>query len=442
MAARSEQPSFNLKAAVQKTGVKAETLRAWERRYGLPMPGRSRGGHRLYSHRDIDTIRWLVARQAEGLSIKQAVETWRQIESEGRDPLRPSPPSPALPAAPLGGGTIAQLREDWIGACLAFDEGRSEQLLTEAFALYPPEVVALELLQKAVAQIGEEWYQGSATVQQEHFCSALAIRRVEALLMATPPPVRPDRILVASPPEEQHSFSLLLFTLLLRRRGWDVVYLGANVPTDRLESTIATTTPRLVVSAAQQLHTAATLWEMALSLREESIPLAYGGLIFNRLPELRDRIPGHFLGEKLAEAVPAVENMIAAPAPPPVSIEPPTDYVEAREHYLERQGLIENHLRQGVSLGDIPPRFLAMASRELAQRIQAGLRLGAVSFVNADMHWLEGLLRNHHLPAEFLRRYLRAYSQATRAYLDARGAMVVTWLGNLVERTEQQAAAR
>ena len=76
-------PRFNLKAVVQQTGLKPDTLRAWERRYGLPTPERSSGGHRLYSRRDIDTIKWLIARQQEGLSIKRAVEQWRQIEADG-----------------------------------------------------------------------------------------------------------------------------------------------------------------------------------------------------------------------------------------------------------------------------------------------------------------------------------------------------------------------
>ncbi|MFN3334677.1 MAG: MerR family DNA-binding transcriptional regulator, partial [Caldilinea sp.] len=42
-------PIYNLKAVVQETGLKADTLRAWERRYGVPTPQRTDSGHRLYS---------------------------------------------------------------------------------------------------------------------------------------------------------------------------------------------------------------------------------------------------------------------------------------------------------------------------------------------------------------------------------------------------------
>ena len=157
------------------------------------------------------------------------------------------------------GETVAQLRQQWIDACLAYDEQRAEQLLNQAFALYSPETVAIELLQRAVAEIGEGWYKGDVTVQQEHFCSSLAVRRLEALVMAAPPPIRPGRILAACPPEEHHVIGLLLLTFLLRRRGWEVVYLGANVPIEQLETTVAVIQPQLVIMAAQLLHTAATL---------------------------------------------------------------------------------------------------------------------------------------------------------------------------------------
>ncbi|MDV7400978.1 MerR family transcriptional regulator, partial [Arthrospira platensis SPKY1] len=72
----SKLPSFNLKVVIQETGIKPHTLRAWERRYGLPQPERTPGGHRLYSQRDIDIVKWLIHRQEEGLTISRAVELW------------------------------------------------------------------------------------------------------------------------------------------------------------------------------------------------------------------------------------------------------------------------------------------------------------------------------------------------------------------------------
>ena len=77
---------YNLKAVVNEVGIAPATLRAWERRYGLLKPQRSPGGHRLYSRQDIEMLKWLVARQQEGVSISQAMGMWRmQPESAHRE---------------------------------------------------------------------------------------------------------------------------------------------------------------------------------------------------------------------------------------------------------------------------------------------------------------------------------------------------------------------
>jgi DNA-binding transcriptional MerR regulator/methylmalonyl-CoA mutase cobalamin-binding subunit len=425
-----EGPFFNLKAVLQQTGLKPDTLRAWERRYGLPKPKRSEGGHRLYSQRDIGIVKWLVARQQEGLSIKCAVQMWQQLESEGQDPLQTptpiAPPTAPAPAPRAASGTITQLREEWVAACLAYDERKAEQALAQVFALYPPETVCLELLQKAIAQIGQGWYRGEVTVQQEHFCSALAVRRLEALVMAAPPPTRPGRVLVACPPQENHTIGLLLLTFLLRRRGWEVTCMGANVPTERLEATVAAINPARAIVAAQQLHTAATLLEMAQALQREGVPLAYGGLIFNLLPTLREHIPGHFLGERLESAPRAVEALMTTPCPPPAVEAVPEAYQQAGEHYRQRQGLIE------AQLGNAPNHLLP-TNRELARDIGAALTLGDVDYMDAEIEWLEGLMRNHRMPTEMLHGYLHAYYQAARMQLDERGEPILAWLARVTD---------
>jgi DNA-binding transcriptional MerR regulator len=140
-----EEALFNLKAVIKKTGLKPDTLRAWERRYGIPTPQRSAGGHRLYSQHDISTIQWLMARQQEGMSIKRAVELWGQIEREGRDPLHTPTPLVFPPAPPvavqMADGTLSEMRKSWINACLIYDERTAEQILAQAFAIYPLELV-------------------------------------------------------------------------------------------------------------------------------------------------------------------------------------------------------------------------------------------------------------------------------------------------------------
>lgn len=430
-------PTFNLKAVVQETSLKPDTLRAWERRYGLPLPERSSGGHRLYSQRDIDTIKWLIARQDEGLTISRAVELWGQLEDGGQDPLRAIPL--ALPRAVndfeagATGDNPERLTQAWVAACLAFDELRAEQILSQAFALYPVETVCLELLFKGLAQIGQSWADGEVTVQQEHFASELALRRLEALVIASPSPTRPGRILIACPPEEEHVLAPLMLTLFLRRRGRDVLYLSANTPLMRLEKTIVSIKPELVILVAQQLPTAATLLEVSELLQVENVSLAFGGSIFNRVPELRAYIPGHFVGENIEQATSQLEWWLTSlERLQPVSAAKTANKIhqQALAHYREKSGLIEAEVWHSMKKVGLAPRYLVNANKGMARNLTAGLIFGNLDYASFEI--IRGEIC--HFPAEVIPRYLCFYTEAAKIHLDERGQPIITWLEGLVKK--------
>ena len=440
-----EMPIYNLKAVVNETGLKPDTLRAWERRYGLPSPDRTSGGHRLYSQRDIELLKWLVARQEEGMSISRAAKLWHSLRHTGRNPLdelvntaeetavtRPGPTTAvANPHIPVPETTaVADTRQAWIDACLRFDERTADAILAQAFAIFPIETVCYTILQKALAEIGNGWYEGNVTVQQEHFASALAVRRLETLVAATPPPTRAGRILLACPPEERHTFSLLMVALFLRRAGWDVVYLGANVPLDKLNTTITTTQPRLVILAAQTLYTASTLLAMTLELWRERIPVAYGGAVFNFLPQLRQHIPAYFLGEKLETVATTSEQLILHPPPPPTYQPIPPHYAVALEHYKNRQAAIEALVWQQLETDGGDVSFLKNANKDLAQNIVAALAFGDMNLLTTNIEWVHGLLMNFHyrMPEQAMHRYMGAYYHACQQTLDERGQPLRAWL--------------
>lgn len=50
-------PIYPIRTVARLTGVDARRIRAWESQYGLLRPARTRGGHRLFSQRDLDLIR-------------------------------------------------------------------------------------------------------------------------------------------------------------------------------------------------------------------------------------------------------------------------------------------------------------------------------------------------------------------------------------------------
>jgi len=431
MSRYNRTPAFNLQIVVHETGLTPDTLRVWEKRYSLPHPRRSSGGHRLYSEYDIETLKWLMVRRNEGMSISRAAALWHQLEAQGQDPLevKVEPPKQlSTPTAPATGEALARARQNWIAAGLAFDEEAAESELAQAFALYPPDTVCLEILQNGLSEIGELWYRGQATVQQEHFASDLAMRRLHAMVAALPRPARTEHILVGCPAGEEHSFAALLLTLLLRRQGWRVTYLGANVPLDKLAETLSAVRPHMVVMSAQRLQAGAALLDMAAFLKSQQVRLAFGGNIFNQIPDLPARIPGHFLGATLQEAVQQIHNLLTIRPPPPLGVEIPIACRRALEHYQARQAFVEATVYQSDIANELWPVQLATANRELAGNISAALSLGDIHFADAALAWLVALLRHQRVATPPLRRYLRAYLQAATANLGEAGTPILRWL--------------
>jgi len=437
----NKMPTFNLKVVIQETGLKADTLRAWERRYGLPDPQRTPGGHRLYSQYDIEMIKWLMERQKEGLRIHHAVEMWRNFEQAGQDPLQEIPvlstPASHGVGIDFGGKVLEEIKQDWVNACITFNEARAENILAQAFARYPMEAVCTEVLRQGLSDIGSMWYEGSSSVQQEHFASALAIRRLNALLAAAPLPSRKTKLLTACPPGEDHIFPLLMITLFLRQRGYDVVYLGANVPLDKFDLTVRTAKPNLVISTAQQLHTAANLSEVAKYMKHMGVPLAYGGLVFNVLPRLRNQISGYFLGEDLEGTVAAVENILMHHPEIPVIDQVPLLYSEATAEFRDKQPSIAAATWDKLRPNGIQEKHLEIANQFLAQDIEAGLKFGDLDLLDYEFDWLADLLQSHEIPVEILPEYLSSYSQAVEENLDERGRPIVDWLNRVARRDQK-----
>lgn len=427
-----QKNTYNLKAVVMETGLKPVTLRAWERRYGLPEPKRTAGKHRLYSQRDIDMLKWLLARQKEGVTISQAVSIWRNMEADGQDPLVAASPVSGFASVttlPEGiGEQLSDLRQAWKDACHAFDEARIDQIMTQAFSRFPVELVCLEVLQKGVAEIGMAWYEGNATVQQEHFASAQAMRRLEMLVAAQPLPTRPERILVGCAPKDTHSLSALLLTFLLRRYGWEVVYLGADVPTEQLVETIEATAPDLVIFTAQLLSTAVSLLSISTILAEHQIAFAFGGLAFITMPTLADLIPGYFLGPTLVDAPRQVQRIFARDLP--AIVPPPSDpvYQTASRQFEQRRAAIEATIWGNFDQIGMPPYFLSEINGYFGRDISAALKLGDIELLEANLDWLLVLIDNHGWPRELLNVYLRAYNEAVQTHLPMAEHPLRDWL--------------
>jgi methanogenic corrinoid protein MtbC1 len=305
LAQLSTAPVFNTKAVARETEVPADTFRAWERRYGIPRPQRTAGGHRLYSERDIAIIRWLRDRTEEGMNISHAVILLTNTLDS--------------PLAPGGDETRAtdQMAGDLVQALTQFDAQHAEQLISEAFAIHPFEQVLLKVIQPTMIEIGERWHRGDINVAAEHFATQFVHRKLAGLLNIFEGAGQRATIVVGCGPHEQHDLGALLIALFLVRHGWRVVYLGPQIPLADLLETVRAVKPNLVCLSASTSDTAVELALVARGLLEAfpHLQFGYGGRVFNANPELRHAMPGVFLGHNARELVDMVGTLLGRGAP-------------------------------------------------------------------------------------------------------------------------------
>ena len=440
----STTPAYNLKVVLKETGLPADTLRAWERRYGLPVPQRTPGGHRLYSERDIHTIKWLMARQAEGLSISRAVDLWNEQIASGSDPLAGLAPSTLVtiqtstPAVTMPAETtLDTLRAQWVTACMNFNEIGSEQILNQAFSMFPIESVCVEVLQKGMSEIGSLWYGNRASVQQEHFASGLAMRRLDALLIASPAPSRPFTVLVGCPANEWHTFTPLMLSLFLRRRGINIIYLGANVPVERFEETVKAIHANLVILVAQTLTSAAYLQQTAHALTAKRIAVAYGGRIFNLRSEMIPYISGHHLGSDVSAAVNEVENILNGKRKAVQLKAASQEYVAAHQFFLSKRADIEMTLRTLIKPLNISSEDYQTGIHHLGDNIAAALALGNINYVSDEMDWVKYLLHAYAQPEQGLVDFINAYAKAIDKHINGSGKPIYEWLKAETQKLKQ-----
>jgi DNA-binding transcriptional MerR regulator len=234
----------------RRSGVSAEVLRAWERRYGLFQPTRSDGGFRLYSPDDEQRLRAMLAHLGQGLSAAEAARLTLEgvVDEDTAETL-------------LESGA-----RDLRAALDGFDEAGAHAAFDRLLAAFAFETVLGEVVLPYLHELGERWAANEVSVAQEHFASQLLRGRLLGLARGW------DRgggrrAVLACAPGEQHDLALIAFGLALRGRGWRIVYLGQDTPLDTLEDAVGRLNPDAVVVA---LTTRERLTRRASELRRLS----------------------------------------------------------------------------------------------------------------------------------------------------------------------------
>ena len=255
-------PTLNIAALTRRTGVSPDTIRKWEQRYGVLHPDRTPGGQRRYSESDVARVKWLKARIEEGYRIGEAA---------------------ALLGTGIAAGTSEELRAELVAAAARSDVPAVTSTVEQALLIEPVDRAFAEVLGPALIEVGERWATGDLTVAQEHLASGAVRAALQGLLADMRGNVRGLAVLACAP-GERHEIGLLMLAVLLRADGWQVAYLGADVPVADVVALTERIRAEALCFSTSLRETAETLARELAAMRAlESTTVLIGGRATGRL---------------------------------------------------------------------------------------------------------------------------------------------------------------
>ncbi|WP_062198319.1 MerR family transcriptional regulator [Massilibacterium senegalense] len=285
----SQEGKYNIKAVSQLIGIQPGTLRAWERRYHIVEPVRNKAGHRLYTDEHVRTIRWLADKVNKGFNISQAVSILENKRNETGS---------SFLEHPQVDNRLEKMREKLYNALMSFDERKAHAILDEAFSLYSIDKVLIEILATLLVNIGDEWEKGFISVAHEHFATSFLRTRIGNIFHMYPVHGFLPKVIAVCGLNEQHELGLLIFVLHLRRRGFDVVYLGAGIPAEDVKLVLQEVRPRFLFISCTLVHNVEETLALVDEVSEnEQLVVGLGGQAFEQVSkEVKEKYQKYLFG--------------------------------------------------------------------------------------------------------------------------------------------------
>ncbi|MBW2541679.1 MAG: MerR family transcriptional regulator [Deltaproteobacteria bacterium] len=215
----SAKITYPLGAATRLTGLSAEVLRAWERRYGAVQPPRTPGGTRRYRPQDLERLRLLKAAVDAGHRIGEVARLddaeLRQRASANRE-------------------TDNQHLEQTLAALKELNSTEAQRLLASQLSALGPVRFANDFALPLVREIGERWETGRMSIASEHLASGLLRAMLGSALQPNALSLMGPRIVFATPSGERHELGLQMAALTAMGAGAAPIYLTAELPVEEL----------------------------------------------------------------------------------------------------------------------------------------------------------------------------------------------------------------
>jgi DNA-binding transcriptional MerR regulator len=208
------------------SGIKAQTLRVWEQRYGILIPERKESKHRVYSNEDLKQILCIAHLNRSGLKISKIAglskaDFARLISAE--DSYQPD---------------YEKLIRQFISAAIDFNEEQFNKIYQSAYTIIDFEKIVLNIFYPILMQAGKCWMTDEMIPSQEHFLSEMISSKIELEIQQLKKVRSGPVTLLFLPKGEYHRIPLLFITYLLKKNHKRAVNLGGDVSLEVIQEYI------------------------------------------------------------------------------------------------------------------------------------------------------------------------------------------------------------
>jgi DNA-binding transcriptional MerR regulator len=216
--------SYSIRDLEKLSGIKAHTIRIWEKRYGLIEPRRTTTNIRTYCDSELKKLLNISLLNRNGIKISKIA---RFSTDEINEKINSLSQQATDTQSQIEGLTLAMVE---------LDEMKFEKILNRSIIQFGFEETIVKVMYPFFVKVGLLWQTGSINPAQEHFISSLIRQKVYVAIDSLTNTERPDsrRMLFYLPEGELHELGILFFTYLAKKRGHAAVYLGQSLPLSAL----------------------------------------------------------------------------------------------------------------------------------------------------------------------------------------------------------------
>jgi DNA-binding transcriptional MerR regulator/methylmalonyl-CoA mutase cobalamin-binding subunit len=224
----------------QMTGIKAHTIRIWEKRYQLIEPDRTSTNYRRYNDEQVKKLLNVATLLSHGYKIsKIALLNDKQIHGK------------ILEMKSNNGTDVicASFINELLAAMINYDEAAFEKTYSAVINRFGLFDGMLNVFYPLLNKIGVLWTVNDVNPAQEHFASCLIKRKISAATDGLPlPKNKKKRFLLLLIPGEWHDISLLFANYIIRSKGVETIYLGQDVPYENIARLVKQTQPTVLLT--------------------------------------------------------------------------------------------------------------------------------------------------------------------------------------------------